>query len=217
MALAYLGWTCTFLGNVPRINIEKITNVMPVFSEIHSKPEYISINYFPAFLKLYFDSLKDEYSYCDDKRERRLQTAFLSLMLDIAEYHRNICNDPNHAFRACEEPIISRKTKPNGQLAALHSDIAMIEMKNENNFVVAMIELKEKLKKLCNIFENLKSDGNALGQLLHAVVLAKLDGRLVQHKPVILALASTEIWHCFLVKFDDIVEVVHYMPYLAGK
>ena len=43
---------------------------------------------------------------------------------------------------------------------------------------MALIELKEGPRD-GNIFENVASDGNALGQLLHAAALVKVEGALV--------------------------------------
>ena len=60
-----------------------------------------------------------------------------------------------------------------------------------------------------NIFENLASDRNAPGQLLHVAVLARVVGALVQcnNNPVILILASSWVWSCFLDKFDEVIAI----------
>ena len=88
---------------------------------------------------------------------------------------------------------------------------------DEEDHLVALIELKEGLG-TDNIFENLVSDGNALGQLLHAAVLARVERALVQcYKPVTLMLASSRVWHCFLVKLDKVIKIKEYCACSVGN
>ena len=71
------------------------------------------------------------------------------------------------------------KGKTTGQIAALHSDIALLELVNETDHLLALIELKEGLG-TGNMVENLASDGNAVGQLIHVAAQARVVGALVQ-------------------------------------